>query len=354
MRRLNIKDQDTVLTVQETAFFCDQAAMIMKSGMPLEENLIALCEEAAGKNGFEPLGKLAEALRETGSLAEALKTAPVLPEYAIQMIDIGSVSGTLDEVLSGLGDYYLRTRQIQDRIRSAVTYPAVLTLLMGSVIAVLLFRVLPVFAKVLDSMGAGGTRTGEVVTRIGIVLGGVSMGVTLVILGVIVAAAWSLRGGAGSEKINRTLMRFGPVRRVMRTLTAERFSSVMSMLVKAGYPLEDALLKTAGLPVDVESRENILKAHELLIGGECFAKAVDAAGIFDTLHVRMLETAATAGMLDTSLEKLSGIYAEQLDRDIRFGEAMIEPALVALLAIVAGAVLLSLMIPLANMLTGMI
>ena len=49
MRRLNRKDQDTVLTVQETAFFCDQAAMIMKSGMPLEENLIALCEEAAGK-----------------------------------------------------------------------------------------------------------------------------------------------------------------------------------------------------------------------------------------------------------------------------------------------------------------
>ena len=354
MRRQNKRDNGGVLTVQETAFFCEQAAMIMKSGMPLEENLIALCEEAAGKNGFEPLGRLAEAISETGCLAEALKTAPVLPEYARQMIDIGSASGTLDDVLSGLGDYYMRTRQIQDRIRSAVTYPAVLTLLMGGVIAVLLFRVLPVFAKVLDSMGAGGTRTGEVVTRVGIILGGISMGVTLLILGLIVAAAWSLRGGPGSERINRTLMRVGPVRRIMRTLTAERFSSVMSMLIKAGYPLEDALLKTSALPVDAESRENILKAHKLLVSGERFAKAVDEAGIFDTLHVRMLETAATAGMLDTSLEKLSGIYAEQLDRDIRFGEAMIEPALVALLAVVAGAVLLSLMLPLANMLTGMI
>lgn len=354
MRNRNKRDKEAVLSVQETAFFCDQAAMIMKSGMPLEENLIALCEEAAEKNGFELLGKLASALAETGSLAEALKIEPVLPEYAIQMIDIGTVSGTLDDVLSDLGDYYLRTRQIQDRIRSAVTYPAILTFLMGGVIAVLLFRVLPVFAKVLDSMGAGGTRTGEMVTRIGIILGGISMGVTLAILGVIIAAAWSLKGRPGSDKINRLLMRLGPVRRVMRTLTAERFSSVMSMLIKAGYPLEDAFLKTADLPVDAESKENILKAHGLLIGGERFAAAVDAAGIFDTLHVRMLETAATAGMLDNSLEKLSGIYAEQLDRDIRFGEAMIEPALVALLAIVAGTVLLSLMIPLANMLTGMI
>jgi len=354
MRIKNKRDNTTILSIQETAFFCEQAAMIMKSGMPLEENLVALCEEAADKSGFEPLGALAEALKKTGRLSEALKIAPVLPEYAINMIDIGDVSGTLDDVLSDLSDYYLRTRQIKDRIRSAVTYPAVLTLLMGSVIAVLLFRVLPVFAKVLDSMGAGGTRTGEVVTRIGVILGGISMGVTILILGLIVACAYSLKGGAGCDRINHWLMRIGPVRRVMRTLTAERFSCVMSMLIRAGYPIEDALLKCSTLPVDVKSRESILKAHSLLLEGERFAKAVDAAGIFDTLHVRMLDTASTAGMLDTSLEKLSGIYAEQLDRDIRFGEAMIEPALVALLAAVAGTVLLSLMIPLANMLTGMI
>lgn len=351
MRKQN---KSTVLAVQETAFFCEQAAMILKSGLPLEENLIAMCEEAGDRKGFEPLSALSQAIQETGRLAEALRIAPVLPEYAIQMIDIGDASGTLDEVLSALGDYYMRTGQIKERIRSAVTYPAILTLLMGGVIAVLLFRVLPVFAKVLDSMGAGGTRTGEVVTRIGVILGGVSMGVTIIILALIVVSAWSLRGGSGSERINRLLMRIGPVKRIMRTLTAERFSSVMAMLVKTGYPLEEALLKTSGLPVDIESREGIMKAHELLVNGERFAKAVDAAGIFDTLHIRMLDTASTAGMLDTSLEKLSGIYAEQLDRDISLGEAMIEPALVALLAIVAGAVLLSLMIPLANMLTGMI
>lgn len=351
MRRQN---KSTVLSVRETAFFCEQAAMILKSGLPLEENLIAMCEEAADKNGFEPLSVLSKAIQETGRLAEALKIAPVLPEYAIQMIDIGDASGTLDEVLDGLGDYYMRTGQIKDRIRSAVTYPAVLTLLMGGVIAVLLFRVLPVFAKVLDSMGAGGTRTGEVVTRIGVILGGTSMGVTIAILGLIVAASWSLRGGPGGDRINRLLMRIGPVKRIMRTLTAERFSSVMAMLVKTGYPLEEAVLKTSGLPVDAESRARIRKAYELLVGGERFAKAVESTGIFDTLHIRMLDTAASAGMLDASLDKLSGIYAEQLDRDISLGEAMIEPALVALLAIVAGAVLLSLMIPLANMLTGMI
>lgn len=348
------RNKATALTVQETAFFCEQAAMILKSGLPLEENLMALCDDASEQNGFVALTDLKKALEDIGRLSEALKTAPILPEYAIQMIDIGDASGTLDEVLSGLSAYYMRTGQIQSRIRSAITYPAVLTLLMGSVIAVLLFRVLPVFARVLDSMGAGGSRTGEVVTRMGVVLGGISMGVTVIILGLIICAAWSLRGGRCSDRISRLIMKIGPIRRIMRTLTAERFASVMAMLIKVGYPMEAALLKAAALPEDMESRDKIRKAYDLLVDGERFVDAIRVTDIFDSLHIRMLDTAASAGMLDRSLDKLSGLYGEQLDRDISLGEAMIEPALVALLAIVAGAVLLSLMIPLANMLAGMI
>lgn len=348
------RNKTTMLTVQETAFFCEQAAMILKSGLPLEENLMALCDEASEQNGFAALAELKKVLEDTGRLSEALKIVPILPEYAIQMIDIGDASGTLDEVLSGLSAYYMRTGQICSRIRSAITYPAVLTLLMGSVIAVLLFRVLPVFARVLDSMGAGGSRTGEVVTCMGVVLGGISMGVTVIILGLIICAAWSLRGGWCSDKISRLIMKIGPIKRIMHTLTAERFSSVMAMLIKVGYPLEEALLKASALPVDMESRSKIRKAYDLLVDGERFVDAIKVTDIFDSLHIRMLDTAASAGMLDRSLDKLSGLYGEQLDRDISLGESMIEPALVALLAIVAGAVLLSLMIPLANMLAGMI
>jgi len=353
MRVENMKQKNRVLGVHETAYFCEQAAMILKSGLSFEDDLAALCRDASAHAGFEPLESLAEALGETGSLSAALEKNPVLPDHAIQMIAIGDAAGTLDEVLARLSAYYMRTGQVRDRIRSAVTYPAVLTLLMGSVIAVLLFRVLPVFSRVLDSMGAGGTQTGNMVTRIGIILGGIAMIVTVLILGLIVLCAWSLKGGDTGEKISRVLMRIGGLKRIARTLTAERFCEVMAMLVRAGYPIEDALLKAAALPSDAESRAGILKAHEMLASGERFASSVDAAGIFDRLNIRMLDTASAAGMLDASLDRLSEIYGEQFDRDIRFCEAMIEPALVALLAVVAGTVLLSLMIPLANMLAGM-
>lgn len=342
-----------VLSTEETAFFCSQAAMILKSGLPLTDGLKSLCEEYQD-GGPAAYRALSEALDQTGELAAALKTAPVLPEYAVQMIEIGAASGTLDDVLAGLADYYLRQQQIQDRLKSAVTYPAILTLLMGGVIAVLIFRVLPVFARVLDSMGAGGSRTGAAVTQLGVVLGGVAMGITVLILCAIVGLALALRSGRSGALVNGVFMHIAPMRRIVKTLSAERFASVMAMLIKSGYPLEDALLQVSALPADEETRSRILKARTLLMEGGSFAGAVAQAELFEPLHGRMLITASSAGMMDSMLEKLSDIYAERLDRAIQAGESLIEPALVALLAVVAGAVLLAVMVPLARMLAGIV
>ena len=89
------------------------------------------------------------------------------------------------------------------------------------------------------------------------------------------------------------------------------------------------------------------EAGALLLGALAVAMLVDGKVIFAVLQ------AAGAGMMDSMLEKLADIYSERLDRNIRAGEAMVEPALVTLLAIVVGAVLLSVMVPLAGMLAGM-
>lgn len=343
----------SMLSIEETAFFCGQAAMILKSGLPMEDGLKALCEEEHS-SGKAEYSALFDAIDKTGDLRQALEIAPVLPEYAINMIAVGSAAGTLDDVLQDLSDYYLRQHQIRDRLRSAVTYPAILTLLMGGVIAVLLFRVLPVFSGILDSMGAGGSRTGEMVTRLGVVLGGVAMGFTILILLVIVALMLGMRSKKRSMLVNGVLMKIGPVRRILKTLSAERLASVMAMLMKSGYPMEDGLQLASILPVDEESRNKILKARDLLAKDGSLAASIAGAELFDPLHSRMLLTAASAGMMDSMLEKLADIYNERLNRSIQAGEALIEPALVTLLAIVAGAVLLSVMVPLAGMLAGMI
>ena len=72
--------------------------------------------------------------------------------------------------------------------------------------------------------------------------------------------------------------------------------------------------------------------------GKAFSDAVGEAGVFDALHARMLRAGAAAGQVDTVLSRLADIYHERFDREVSNAEALIEPLLVTLLAIVAGAI----------------
>jgi type IV pilus assembly protein PilC len=95
----------------------------------------------------------------------------------------------------------------------------------------------------------------------------------------------------------------------------------------------------------------VLAQNELL-GGAGFADAVEKSGLFDPMHEKMIHFGTAAGKLDTVMEKLSGIYMSEADDAIHAVIAMIEPTLVAVLSIVIGGILLSVMLPLLSVLSA--
>ena len=101
-------------------------------------------------------------------------------------------------------------------------------------------------------------------------------------------------------------------------------------------------------------REKVAAVQRAVSAGKAFSDAVGEAGVFDSLHARMLRAGAAAGQVDNVLSRLADLYHERFDREVSNAEALIEPLLVTLLAIVAGAILLSVMLPLAGILSSMI
>ena len=151
------------------------------------------------------------------------------------------------------------------------------------------------------------------------------------------------------------LCRCVPVlRRVTTALNAERFASAMTMLIGSGYPIEDALPLVEELSGSGAMREKVASVQKAVSEGKAFSDAVGEAGVFDSLHARMLRAGAAAGQVDNVLSRLADIYHERFDREVSNAEALIEPLLVTLLAIVAGAILLSVMLPLAGILSSML
>lgn len=343
-----------VLGAEDTALFCSQAAMVLKSGIPLVDGIGALCDDFQQSRQGPLFQRLREALEATGALTAALEMAPVLPEYAIGMVRVGEQAGKLDDVLLALADSYQREGQVRRNLKQAVLYPAALSILMAAVIGVVVFFVMPVFSQVLRGLGVGLYATAERVMNAGMILGVATMAVVgaLLIAGVVLVML--LRTGK-RERVLGALRHLTPLfGRIARTTDAERFATGMSTLLVSGYPIEEALPMVARLSGDRDMREKVEAIEHSVAQGVSFSEAVGQAQIFDTLHARMLRAGAVAGKLDSVLLRLAGIYRERFDRDLANVEALIEPILVALLAIIAGAILLSVMLPLAGLLSSMI
>lgn len=343
-----------MLSSDETALFCGQAAMILKSGIPLVDGLTSLCEDFKGTKKEKAYNQLGIAIDETGSLSEALNKVNIFPDYAKHMIEIGESAGKIDDVLSGLNDYYNRDAQIRRNLRQAILYPVVLLILMGAVIGVLAIKILPLFNRVLASLNLGSTSVNNNLVSAGSVIGTVTIIIVCILIIAILILLVSLKISKKNKLIQLLQTKVPVIKRIYKSINAYRFSSAMAMLLESGYPLSDALSLLKELFVSKDMKDKIVYIYDKSKLGESFSKSVEEAKIFDSLHAKMLRAGDLSGKTDDVLNRLSGIYSERMERELSNLESSVEPTLVVLLAIIAGAILLSVMLPLSGLLSSML
>ena len=172
--------KDHGLTPIELSSFCSEIALMLGAGMPLYAGMEAL-EKTYEDDAHAALYRgVSETLTQTGSLRDALESAHAFPTYLVEMCGVGERTGHLEDVMRGLSVYYERESRIRQAVRSAVTYPLVLAVMMVLILLVLILKVMPVFRTVLGSMGVTMTETGSVMMSVGTALGWVVLALVLV------------------------------------------------------------------------------------------------------------------------------------------------------------------------------
>lgn len=318
----------------------------MKSGIPLDDGLAAI-GETMPESGRKILSQVETDYHETYSLETALEKSGVFPDYFVKMAGIGERSGKLEEVLESLSVYYDRDSRMKEQVRRAVLYPMASVCAMAIVVAVLVWKVLPVFEDVLESLGgSAGALSG---------LGpGLGIGV-LVFLGILIlcaaAGAVLVKTGHGSL-LGKIFGRIGPVRRVLEKVSAARFASVLSMLLSSGYQIEEALEFLPAILPDKDSAEKVRRIGTRMSEGEPLPDAVQSEGIFPGLYSRMVSIGFRTGAMDTVMAKLAAIYEEDADNAIQSLIGTLEPLLVGILSAAVGVILFSVMLPLLGIMSA--
>ena len=350
---MKTKTSEQPLSYQETASFCSQMAMILRSGISPAEGISIMVQDASSEAERRLLAIVEETLQATGSLTNALKATGAFPSYLLQMTEIGEQSGKLDEVMDALAEYYDREDSIADSMKQAVTYPLVMLAMMAVVVVLLITKVLPVFQQVFEQLGrkmngfsSGLLAVGETMNRYS------SVFLILLILAVL-CVFFCVRTASGKKAAAKIAARLGIGKEFRRKTAACRFAGGMALTLSSGLDVDRSFELSAELVEDEDFRKKIQACRQSVQEGTDFAAALSEAGILTGLYARMIHIGSRTGCADEMFQKIALQTEEELDGHIRRRIAVLEPTLVAILSVIVGVILLSVMLPLMGILSGM-
>ncbi|MCR4567630.1 MAG: type II secretion system F family protein [Pseudobutyrivibrio sp.] len=342
------------LTAEELYAFSDEMGMMISSGVSAIQGLTMMIDESQGGEEKELLTEMEKVVGETGSLAKAIEDSKVFPDYFIEMAKMGEQTGKMDSVLINLAAHYSREMAISNAIRSAVTYPLMMVGMMLVIIIVLVTEIMPVFDRVfkqlggtMDGLSAGFLALGSFMKSNGVIL--------LAILFVIIVYAIIINKSTwGKNHRNTILYKSRRFRSIHSKIATSRFASAMAMTLSSGMDVMQALDVSGRIVEAPDFEKKLDKCKDSFAETMDIGKAFSLSGIFGGLYGRMAILGAKTGNMENVLEKVATTYQEEADEEINDFIAVVEPTLVIVLSVIVGIILLSVMLPLLNIMSGMI
>ena len=332
--------------------FCQDVAMMLEAGIGPEEAVGLLREDAPGGVLGSALAGMAQALETDGSFAAAVRQCGAFPGYACQMIETGEEAGRLEEVLRSLSGYYQRQELLQRQLYNAVIYPVVLLLMMSLVLAVMVTMVLPVFIQVYESMTGALTQSSYSYIRFASAVSWTSL-LVVGAISVIVLLCFVLRRSEKGENILRgVLQRLPMTRQAMLELEVSRFIDVLATFLSSGMDVDLAMEEAAGVVTHRSLECKVQSVQKKMAAGEGLAQAIHGTAVLPNLYSRMLLSASRSGQLEPTLANLAETVGEDAQLQIQGLIATVEPILTFFLTASVGVTLLSVMLPLAGMLSA--
>lgn len=342
------------LTSEELYAFSDEMGMMISSGVSSIQAITMMLDESEGGGEKELLTEMEQVVAESGSLSKAIDQSGVFPDYFVEMAKMGETTGKMDTVLKNLAAHYSREMAISSAIRSAVTYPLMMVAMMLVIIIVLVTEIMPVFNRVfkqlggtMDGLSAGFLSVGTFMKSNWVIL-------LIILLALVIYMIVVNKTSWGKSRRLNMLYKSRRFKSIHSKIATSRFASAMAMTLSSGMDVMQAL-DVSGRIVDAPDFEaKVEKCKDSFAESMDIGKAFSLSGIFGGLYGKMAILGAKTGNMETVLEKVASTYQEEADEEINDLIAVVEPTLVIILSIIVGIILLSVMLPLLNIMSGMI
>lgn len=338
--------QSKKIKLKDISLFCKQMSVMLESGIPLNNAVDILEQQATSKNLKSSLKIVSKSLKEGSQLSKAmLDQEGMFPDLLIRMVQAGEKTGKLDEVLEKMSEHYTKELKTSRQIQGAMIYPAVLAFLAVAAVLALLYVVIPSFSGIFEQSGMAMPLPTRIVLAASNFVRS-SWYILFGVTGILVFLFLRYRSTeAGRYQLDRLKLTLPVIKGPMQKIVTARFASTLAILTSAGIPLVEAIESAAATTNNAVVIEKMKIANEGLQKGERLTGMITSTGLFPPMMLSMVKIGEESGSLESMLVKTSDYYEEELETAIKQLLSLLEPAMIIVMGVIIGGIVASVMLP---------
>lgn len=334
------------INTTELALMTRQLATLIRSGIPLDEATATIARQSIkGKIKKLLLGVRAKIL-EGHTLADGLRDYPhIFSEMYCATVSAGEQSGHLDVVLERLADYTEQRQQMQQRLKLALIYPVILTVMSILVVSGLLTYVVPEVVKVFSD-------TGQKLPFLTIALIAVSdfmqdwfIYLLLTMFAAFVVFRKMVEKPAVKKRYHKFLLKLPVLGSLVLGGNSAQFSRTLSILAASGVPILDAMRIAVKVMDNVPMREAVENASQQVSEGSSLSSTLEKSGYFNPMLINLIASGEATGQLEQMLERAAMNQERELETTMAMLMGLLEPLLIVVMGGVVLIIVLAILLP---------
>jgi type IV pilus assembly protein PilC len=340
--------------------FTRQLATLIDSGLPLLRSLTVLEKQEPNPVLKATISALAENVQGGSTFSESLSQHPkIFNKLYVNMVKAGELGGVLEIVLNRLAEYQEKAQKLKNKIVSAMVYPVIVMFIAVAILVFLMIFIVPKFKEMF-------TNTDSELPMISKIVFGMSefflarplfvpnVAFVFIVFGIFLFLfnLWGTTVG-GRKVIDTMKLKMPVLGDIQRKSAVSRFSRTLGTLVTSGVPILQALNITRDTAGNVVISSAIEKVHEAVKEGETIVTPLQASGVFPNMVISMVDVGEETGQLPEMLLKVADVYDDEVDNAVTALTSILEPIMIVILALIVGAVVFALFLPLIKMISTM-
>ncbi len=324
-----------------------QLSSMLASGLPLDEALNIIAEQAESKRMGEILYTVKLDVQGGSSLSQALrKFKDVFPPIYINMVRAGEQTGNLDGVLGRLADMMEKRLALKRKVKGALIYPTIVSIVAVGVIALIMTFVIPTFAEMYNSSGMHLPLPTQIVINISLFMKHYFWYMLIALVAFIVVLRISYKKVYSVRRVMDKLLLNMPIFGVLvRKGSIANFATILSSLSASGIDILDSLEISAKTAGNVIIEETLMEVKEMVRRGDNLSFAMASVGEFPDMVIQMVSVGEETGTLDEMMAKVSKYYEDEVDNAVKNLTNMIEPIIIIVLGGIIGFLVISMYLP---------